>query len=127
VKALTEIRTLKDFEALAFSHKRIRNIISAQPRGEVSIGLFIEPDEKELYARYSAVTERVKALKNEKRYLEALREIATLRSTVDRFFDAVLVMTDEEDVRRNRISLLCSLSDLFMQVADFSEIVVSGQ
>jgi glycyl-tRNA synthetase beta chain len=46
---------------------------------------------------------------------------------VDRFFDKVLVMAPEEDLRRNRLALLSSLSGLLSRVADFSEIVVEGE
>jgi glycyl-tRNA synthetase beta chain len=52
----------------------------------------------------------------------ALRMIATLRAPVDRFFDDVMVMTDDPDLRRNRLALLKSIADLFDRMADFSKI-----
>ncbi len=126
VQALSEIRRLKDFEALAVSHKRIRNILSGQERGKVRPDLFKEADEKVLYEKYQEIKEKIEHLIVEKSYLDALRSVATMRKTVDRFFDTVLVMAEDADIRKNRIALLSSLSDLFMKIADFSEIVVSG-
>lgn len=126
VKALSEIRKLEDFEALAVSHKRIRNIVFGQERSEVRPDLFTETDEKALYEKYREIEEEIEKHITEKNYLDALRSIATMRKTLDRFFDTVLVMAEDADIRKNRITLLSCLSDLFMRIADFSEIVVSG-
>ena len=49
--------------------------------------------------------------------------IAGLRETVDPFFDKVLVMTDDETLRNNRLRLLHDISQLFLSIADISEIV----
>src|SRR5215471_17434495 len=54
-------------------------------------------------------------------YREALRVIAELRPAVDRFFDDVLVMAEEESARRNRLTLLAELLREFSTIADFSE------
>jgi len=59
-------------------------------------------------------------------YLKALKEIAGLRGVVDQFFDKVLVMTKEEKLRRNRLGLLYDISQLFLKIADISEIVHEG-
>ena len=56
-------------------------------------------------------------------YDAALRKIAGLRETVDPFFDKVLVMTDDESLRHNRLRLLHDISQLFLSIADISEIV----
>ncbi|MEW5806874.1 MAG: glycine--tRNA ligase subunit beta [Acidobacteriota bacterium] len=126
VGALTRMRSHKDFESIAISHKRIRNIISDQEKGKIDGKLLRDADEIELYKSYRSVLEKVERFAEDKKYLEALHEIATLRGSVDSFFDHVLVMTEDTDIRRNRLSLLYSLSDLFMKIADFSVIVVSG-
>ena len=54
-----------------------------------------------------------------------LAALATLREPVDNFFDAVLVMADNLEVRANRLALLHSLRQLFLNVADISHLVVS--
>jgi len=55
-------------------------------------------------------------------YTEALRRLASLKKPVDQFFDEVMVMTDENDLRRNRLALLASLSSLFLRIADLSRL-----
>ena len=52
----------------------------------------------------------------------ALGAIATLRDPVDAFFDGVMVMAEDDAVRRNRLALLASISAVFEQIADFSQI-----
>jgi glycyl-tRNA synthetase beta chain len=127
VESITKIRKDEDFEALAVSHKRIRNIIAQQPRASINEDLFQEDDEKKLYGAFLKIEQEVKDLIKDNQYFQALKRIATLRKFVDNFFDHVLVMAEETQLRNNRITLLASLSNLFMKIADFSEIVVAGE
>ena len=60
-------------------------------------------------------------------HVQALREIARLAPHLDRFFNEVLVMADDERLRDNRLGLLQSIARLFLRVGDFSEIVVEGE
>jgi glycyl-tRNA synthetase beta chain len=55
-------------------------------------------------------------------YTRALKLLAGLKEPIDAFFDKVLVMSEDEDIRRNRIALLKSLVGLFDRVAQFSKI-----
>jgi len=54
-------------------------------------------------------------------------EIATLRPLIDRFFDKVMVMVEDESVRANRLALLQAMLNEFSTIADFSEIVTEGK
>jgi glycyl-tRNA synthetase beta chain len=63
---------------------------------------------------------------DEGRYAAALSEMARLREPVDAFFEAVLVMAQDERIRSNRLSLLTSISTLFHDLADFSKIVTEA-
>ncbi|MGL4856319.1 DALR anticodon-binding domain-containing protein, partial [Plesiomonas sp.] len=56
----------------------------------------------------------------EGRYQEALTELAALREPVDAFFDTVMVMADDTALRNNRLTLLSTLRNLFLQIADIS-------
>jgi glycyl-tRNA synthetase beta chain len=70
----------------------------------------------------------MKAVEQHKRsgkYKDALQEIAALRPEVDRFFEKVMVMADDEHVRKNRLTLLSGLLSEFSTIADFSEIVTA--
>jgi glycyl-tRNA synthetase beta chain len=69
----------------------------------------------------------VDALRINRNYEHALIEISKLRPIVDRFFDKVMVMVDDERVRANRLALLQSLLKEFSTIADFSEIVTEGK
>jgi glycyl-tRNA synthetase beta chain len=60
--------------------------------------------------------------KKEKKYRAALEEISELRPAVDFFFDKVMVMVQDDDVRRNRVALLGGLLREFSTIADFSEL-----
>ncbi len=92
----------------------------------MNAGLLTEPAEKALAERSAELAVRVKALRGEKNYAAALEAIATLRPQVDAFFDAVMVMVPEVEVRGNRLALLEKVLGDFSGIADFSEIVVAG-
>ena len=124
--ALRAIRKSKNFEPLAVSFKRIRNILekSNHKVGEpqnVQAELFESEAERELFAAGRAAAARVQAEKRAGHYEQALERIAGLRKSVDRFFDEVMVMAENEAVRRNRLALLAELLREFTTVADFSE------
>jgi len=134
--ALTSLRGPEhesDFESLATSAKRIRNILSqARDKGidagaaAVQSARLVDAEEKELHSslvRVAADVERAIAARD---YRAALRLIASLRKDVDKFFDKVLVMASDETLRANRLAILAGLAALLSRVADFSEIVVAG-
>ena len=73
---------------------------------------------EQLQARQTSVAEQVEAGD----YAEALQQLAELRPHVDLFFDEVMVMSEDEALRRNRLALLDQLSKSFRQIADFSRI-----
>jgi glycyl-tRNA synthetase beta chain len=123
--ALAAVRPTENFEPLAASFKRIRNILKqaniegGQP---VQTALLEAGPEQELYAAFQAV----KSSMNGVGYRQALESIATLRPKVDRFFDQVLVNVADARVRMNRLAMLDQLLTEFSAIADFSEIVTSG-
>ena len=128
VAALKAIRQTKDFGPLAASFKRIRNILEKSAgavdkvQGTVKQELLREPAERDLYAAAQKIAEEATRRRKAKKYREALEKISELRPAVDLFFDKVLVMADDEAVRRNRITLLGGLLKEFSTIADFSEL-----
>lgn len=88
--------------------------------------LLREAAEQALAEQSSVVAGRVKALSAASDYVAALEAFATLRGPVDAFFDAVMVMTPEAEVRANRLALLSRVLKDFSGIADFSEIVTAG-
>ena len=111
------------------SFKRIRKILeksnvksdglSAQPE------LFESEAERELFTAGRAAAAKVQTEKRAGQYEQALERIAGLRKAIDRFFDEVMVMAENEAVRKNRLALLAELLREFTTVADFSEIGAS--
>ena len=128
-QSLSGIRTDEDFEALAIAYKRTKNILSKQSieLSAVSQKSLIDPEERALFRAYSDIKPKVDNNLETGDYVAALKQIAGLRKTVDQFFDKVLVMTEEEKLRKNRLRLLHDISQLFLRIADISEIVEENQ
>jgi len=124
--ALEEIKKEADFEPLAVACKRIGNIIKGFSGGAVDPSLFENEAERSLYSVYLGVEREVKAYIEKGDYFQALKVLARLRTPVDNFFDAVLVMTDEEKIRKNRLSLLTACAHLFGKLADFSRLTTQA-
>jgi glycyl-tRNA synthetase beta chain len=125
--ALRAIRKSKNFEPLAVSFKRIRNILEKSnfKKDEVAAiqtDLFESGAERELFAAVRSAASKVQAEKRAGRYQEALEVVAGLRKAVDDFFEQVMVMAENEAVRRNRLALLSEILREFTTIADFSEL-----
>jgi glycyl-tRNA synthetase beta chain len=125
--ALKLVRQTENFEPLAASFKRIRNILrqAGWQGGEVQPELLEAPEEKALHEEAGRVLAEVDRLRKSDDYLQALAAVATLRPAVDAFFDKVLVNAPDERVRANRLALLGRLLREVSSIADFSEIVTS--
>jgi len=123
VEAMAELKKRDFFEPLAITFKRAGNITRDHRAGAVDERLFQSDTERALHTAIGAITDEVNGLITDRKFLEALEKIASLRATVDRFFDEVMVMTEDAAVRENRLNLLCRLTALFGEIADFSRIV----
>lgn len=122
VEALNSLKTQEDFEPLVATFKRVGNIITGGVEARINPDLFESGSEKELYNALGEVRSRVDAAMQEGRYLDALHAIATLRPAVDSFFDDVMVMAKDDQVKTNRLALLTDVSSLFSGLADFSRL-----
>jgi len=128
LKAIREVRPTENFEPIAASFKRIKNILRQAGftgGGEVSTGLFQAAEETALHAAFLRIRDQVNSHRRSRNYRPALETIASLRPQVDRFFDHVLVNAPEADIRQNRLALLAGLLTEFSSIADFSEIVTT--
>ncbi len=125
--AVQTFARLEQAESLAAANKRIANIL--RQAGDPA-GLKVEKKRLELAAEkalHNALTnarDKAGPLLGERRYAEILNELADLRDPVDRFFDDVMVMADDEAVRNNRLALLGELRALFLDVADISRLSI---
>lgn len=123
IDALQQMKKDVDFEALSVSFKRVVNILKQESPGkETAPDAFEQDAERALFRKYLEIRDHVHKHLAHKQYLEALRLIATIRETVDAFFDNVMVMADDMNVRQNRLALLGAVASLFTGFADFSKI-----
>jgi glycyl-tRNA synthetase beta chain len=123
LEAVHKIRTAADFEPLAASFKRIKNILKqAQVQATVPIDRSkLSPGpELDLFMAFETARQRVEQSMD---YDAKLANIASLRPQVDLFFDKILVNDPDSAIRQNRLALLQSLLTEFSAIADFSEIV----
>ena len=127
--AISKVRPTPNFEPLAVSFKRIENILkkaggvakfASEP---VDVSLLENGAEATLHSLFQDAKPKVTASKEQGKYEEALRTIASLREAVDLFFDEVLVMSKDDKIRSNRLAFLANLLREFSTIANFSEIV----
>ena len=125
LRALAGFLQLPDATGLTAANKRIANILRKagdQPSPRVDPGLLSDPRERQLAADVEALRLDVERLVTARRYADALTRLASLRGSVDAFFDHVLVMAEDVRVRANRLALLAALSRLFLHIANLSRL-----
>jgi glycyl-tRNA synthetase beta chain len=123
-EAVQRMRTSEDFQALAVLFKRVKNIAKELPEvPALDREALNEPAEHALLAALDAARPRVEAAGAGADYTRAFTEIAALRPVVDRFFTEVFVMAEDARVRTARLTLMATLRDMILALADISEIV----
>ena len=130
VNAVAQFKTLDEAEALAAANKRVANILAKQNvdlAGDVTIdaSLLAEDAEKALFNALESVQGDVNAALPSQDYARILTALATLRNVIDTFFDNVMVMAEDDAVKRNRLALLLLLRQLFLTTADISMLAKS--
>jgi glycyl-tRNA synthetase beta chain len=123
--AVQTFARLEQAESLAAANKRIANILrkAGDPQGQkVKKKLFDHDAERALANALENARNKVAPLLATRSYADVLNSLADLREPVDRFFDEVMVMTDDEAVKNNRLALLGELRALFLDVADISRL-----
>jgi glycyl-tRNA synthetase beta chain len=126
VEALATFKEKPEFEPLAVVFKRVGNILKGvdySPKTDPT--LFETPQEKKLHEQYLEMKENFDSLMTKGDYEGVMAALAGLHVPVNDFFDHVLVMAEDEEVRGNRVALLGEICALFSQVADFSRVRVA--
>jgi glycyl-tRNA synthetase beta chain len=123
-EALARVMDREDFKLLAVAFKRTASILEKVPedelRGPVEPARFVDPPEHELWRNYLVLQEDPRFSNDD--YQGALEAMGSLKPSIDRFFDQVLVMTDDRPIRENRVRLLQAVRTLFGRVADLSQL-----
>lgn len=120
VEALQQWKQREDFDRIITGFKRVVNILKNTSPGIMDPELLTEDAEIKLHEAFKDVRSRVAPLIHSGEYFEALEIVAQLGRPIDTFFDTVMVMVDDDQVRENRLGLLKRIADFFGQIADFS-------
>jgi glycyl-tRNA synthetase beta chain len=128
-EALTAARQSEDFAAVSAAFKRIKNILRQAEEKHFAVGsprdVKLAPEAQQLADAADALAPEVAKLREQRAYGEALSLIATLRPTVDAFFDKVMVLDPDEAIRGANLALIDGILRGFSGIADFSEIVTA--
>jgi glycyl-tRNA synthetase beta chain len=126
LEAVKMFNTLPEAPSLAAANKRIGNILkkagAVPARFETS--LLVETPEQALAARFAAVRSTAEERHAAQDYTGMLKALAALKEPVDAFFDGVMVLTDDERLRNNRVALLAELQQTMNRIADISKLAV---
>jgi glycyl-tRNA synthetase beta chain len=126
-EALTNVRGSEDFAAVSVAFKRIKNILRQAKEKGFALGspksVKLADEAQQLADAASLLAPRVAKLRDQRTYAAALALIATLRPTVDAFFDKVMVLDPDEKIRGAHLGLIDEVLRSFSTIADFSEIV----
>jgi glycyl-tRNA synthetase beta chain len=123
IKAVTFFGELPEAATLAAANKRVGNILAkfdGQLYQAFNTDLATEQAEQDLADIYQQISLKVTPLMAEKNYQAALTELAQLKAPIDTFFDSVMVMSDDEAVKVNRLTLLNEIRNSFFAIADIS-------
>jgi len=141
-KVIKEFKRRSDFKRFIIAFKRVVNILEQakidlkverqklkETEGEftqeVSEELLKEKEEKKLYEIYTGIKNEVRQEIEKNNFMKAMDILlSNLAMPIDDFFDHVLVMSGEQDLRKNRLALLSAIANLFFLIADFSKIVL---
>jgi glycyl-tRNA synthetase beta chain len=124
-EALSSLRRQADFENLAVAFKRVMNILPAGFSASPNPELFQQEAEHQLWRETQTLRQKTAPLLASEDFLAALEEISSLRPAVDRFFNEVMVMAKEEEIKHNRLALLSELSRLLSNIADLSKLTTA--
>lgn len=124
IRAVQQFRGQPAAASLAAANKRTRNILrkaSANEIGErIDVQCLRDASERTLVGQINAIAEAVERQRQARDYDAVLRELSELRGSLDHFFDEVMVMAEEPELRANRLAILRRLEQMFLGVADIS-------
>jgi glycyl-tRNA synthetase beta chain len=119
-QAIMELAGTDEFEHLLVGFERVHNISRKHESNYFDSAKFIQDEEKELFEKYLEVKPVVLDYIKHLNYKDALRKITELRPFIDKYFDKVFVMVEEEDIRLNRLGFLKTIDELFSEFGDLT-------
>lgn len=126
IEAVSVLKNSNRIEDLLTPFNRCKNLSKAKTGIEVDENILVETEEKDLFLKVFETEKLLDDSIDKMDYETALEVLTGLRSSIDLFFDKVLVMAEDEKVRSNRLALLNKIVSVYQKVADFSKIVVES-
>lgn len=112
-----------DFKTTVESWNRVSNLAAKADFLTVRSDLLSDSAEKQLYEAWHSIHEKYRSTLNDDQAAGALELLSGLKNDITSFFDAVMVMADDEDIRKNRLALLAAIDSDLKLFADFSKLV----
>ena len=122
IKTIQQFKKSEDFNDVMTVFKRVGKIIPEKFEGSFNQTLLEKDEEKQLYKQYLTTKENFENDIKNKDYKKALESLLKLKPYIDEFFDNVMVMVKDENIKNNRLSLLKMINDTFKKIADFTKI-----
>ncbi len=122
IKSIQELKSRPEFNDVMTVFKRVGRIIPEKFNLDFDENLFKEKEEKELYEKYKEIEKTFNKHVENKEYQQALSDLLKLKPYIDKFFDNVMVMVEDEKLKKNRLSLMKKIDNLFKKIADFTKI-----
>ncbi|WP_333653688.1 glycine--tRNA ligase subunit beta [Dissulfurispira sp.] len=120
--AIQKFKKDSDYESFILAIKRVNNISPKNEVPPVNTEMFVQEEEKNLHEEVESITPEINSLLEENKYYDAIRLLSSLKESINRFFDKVLVMDKNEEIKQNRLSLIKNIQKLVLQIADFSRL-----
>jgi glycyl-tRNA synthetase beta chain len=125
IEELSKWKHRDEFLNIISSFNRVSNLASKAKNSEINIELFTEKEELALLKAFDRVNTEYEGYVDNREYGKALRLMITLKKPIDDFFDNIMVMVEDEDIRNNRLGLLLSMANMMNRIADLGAIVVN--
>ncbi|OGL39098.1 MAG: glycine--tRNA ligase subunit beta [Candidatus Schekmanbacteria bacterium RIFCSPHIGHO2_02_FULL_38_11] len=122
IDAISRMKKEEGFNSLTTTFKRAIRILPGNEKNDVRESLLRENAERDLYTVFKSIQAESRTLLDNGDYYAALKKISKIKDQVDKFFDDVMVMVDDAELKKNRLSLLNNVIGLFSRIADFSRI-----
>ena len=125
IEELSKWKHRDEFLNIIASFNRVSNLASKAKNSEINQELFTEKAELDLLKAFDNVNAGYERYVDSREYGKALELMITLKKPIDEFFDNIMVMVDDEDIKNNRLGLLKSMSNMMNRIADLGSIVVN--
>jgi glycyl-tRNA synthetase beta chain len=123
LRALETQKSIEDFRRLMIGFKRVYNIAKGvSDENLVDPSLFQHDEEQELWQLFESTKDTFRSQMEDKHYEEAIQLLVGFKETIDRYFDKVFVMVEDEKLKNNRLRMLSRIKELFLLYGDFSKI-----